>query len=103
MEFDINGKHSVLGKTALQAASAFGREEVVDILLEHGADVNVRRDKTEETALHLAAGAGRVAIVHKLLSVGANKHIMNRKGETPVSSSLLTKTAIGTFSICNSP
>ena len=84
LSFDINGTHSILGNTALQAAANFGREEVVDILLEHGADTDARRDKTEDTALHLAAGAGRVAIVHKLLSVGANKHIVNRKGETPV-------------------
>ena len=84
VQFDINGTHSILGSTALQAAATFGREEVVDILLKHGADANARRLKTEETALHLAAGAGRVAVVHKLLSVGANKHVVNRKGETPV-------------------
>ena len=66
---DVNAKDSVSHGTALRVASSEGHEAIVNILLDHGADVN-----TEDyfTALEAASSRGHEAIVNILLAHGAD-------------------------------
>ena len=64
--------------------------EIVNILLELGADVNAKADRGH-AALHGAAQVGDVAIISRLLEKGADKNCQNAVGETP----LMTATARG--------
>ena len=72
---------------------------LLDVLLQHGADVNARvmgtktysmrisrTPSTNEgmTALHVAAQAGRVDLVRYLLEKGANPEITDSNGRKPI-------------------
>ena len=59
---DVNMKDPKSGGTLLATAALMGHTEIVDLLLEHGADVNAR-SKDGGTALHAAAFLGRVETV----------------------------------------
>lgn len=58
---DINHRNDV-GQTALMMASLFGREELVNLLLEHGADPKIV-DYQNNTAESLAQGQGLTQII----------------------------------------
>jgi ankyrin repeat protein len=60
--------------TALQAASKGGHLEIVQLLLNHGADVNIRRGDSG-TALQAASAIGYLEIVQLLLNHGADDNI----------------------------
>ncbi|OTA80573.1 hypothetical protein M434DRAFT_17696 [Hypoxylon sp. CO27-5] len=60
------------GKIPLIRAAGHGHEDVVDLLLEHGADPNYNKSSQEGSALVAAAGSGSLAIVRKLLDHGAS-------------------------------
>ncbi|RWA05151.1 hypothetical protein EKO27_g9951 [Xylaria grammica] len=68
-------------RQALQKVAARGKLSIVRLLIEHGADVNPKRD-TEVPALVKAAEAGNVAVVSELLSHGADPNARNRSGQT---------------------
>ena len=57
------------GATALMAAAAKGRRDVLPLLLAAGADVNARRTTDRATALLLAAQEGQLEIVNDLLNL----------------------------------
>lgn len=63
------------GITALQGASRRGNLRVVQMLLEHGADVNVCSVGREMTALEYAADYGRLDIVQFLINARADTHL----------------------------
>jgi ankyrin repeat protein len=105
---------SAMGVTPLLAAAGAGTgarggtapagagsasKPLMDLLLEHGADVNAqvtgtktyslrnaRSPSTNEgmTALHIAAQAGRVDLVRYLLEKGANATIADGNGHKPI-------------------
>ena len=63
---DLNVRASQHGQTALMLAVSHGRLDMVDLLLEAGADVNIR-DEDGSTALMCAAEHGHMEIVKLLM------------------------------------
>lgn len=64
-------------------------ERVIDLLLEHGADIN-SVDEKGMTALHYAAQnfynyrKEPLSLIRKLLDSGASLEVQNKKGQTPI-------------------
>lgn len=58
---DVNHQNYA-GQTALMMASLFGQEEVVELLMEHGADPDIR-DNRGNTAESLAQGQGLTHVI----------------------------------------
>nr|XP_006214075.1 ankyrin repeat domain-containing protein 60 [Vicugna pacos] len=69
---------------ALYIASHRGHVEVVQYLLEHGANC-LGRTPVGRTPLHVAAAMGRLDCVSLLLNHGASVNARDAKGETPMS------------------
>lgn len=68
--------------TSLVLAVWEGHEEVVGLLLEHGADVHVR-DSEGQQPLHIAAVLGHLGMVKQLLSYGADIDAKDAQGRSP--------------------
>lgn len=71
---DINSEGD-FHDNALQAAAALGLENMVNLLLQNGADVNAYRGRT--STLQVASGSGHVRVVKSLLAYGA---VVNARG-----------------------
>ncbi|XP_035725103.1 ankyrin repeat domain-containing protein 27-like [Vespa mandarinia] len=69
------------GSTALHIASFYGKVNIVDYLLNHGADTNVT-DNDSFTPLHCALMKGHQNIVLLLLHANANPIIVDNYGNT---------------------
>jgi len=74
------------------AAARGGHEEIVGLLLESGASVELRA-RNGETALFKAAAEGRTKLVERLAAAGADVHVADERGR-----SALTLAAEGAFS-----
>lgn len=72
------------GRTALMAAVLYSYTELVSLLLDHGANPNVK-DDFGETALLTVCDNGETAIALKLIENGANLNDANALGQTPLS------------------
>jgi ankyrin repeat protein len=72
------------GRTPLSWVAQHGREAVVKLLLENGADLE-SRDNSGRTPLLLAAQFKRKAVVKLLLEKGANFEYKDYSGLTPLS------------------
>jgi ankyrin repeat protein len=87
------------GLAAQAGANGNASTELMDLLLEHGADVNaqvtgtksysmrISRGSSENegmSALHIAALSGRVEMVKYLLAKGANPDLVNFEGKKPI-------------------
>lgn len=60
------------GYTPLMEAAREGHDEMVALLLAHGAEVNAQTQETQETALTLAACGGFVDVAELLLRCNAD-------------------------------
>ena len=69
--------------TPLIAASYAGADQMVDLLLAHGAKLE-EEDRLHKSALVYAAGMGHTAIVEKLLTAGAKIDAAYIDGLTPL-------------------
>ena len=70
-------------RTALHICAANGADDMVQLLLQNGANPNVR-DIKGNTPLHLAACSAKVPIITLLLSHGADICALDFNGQTPL-------------------
>ena len=68
------------GYTALLDACADGSVEVVEMLIKHGADVNIFNEKEIVTPLMDVCHAGHVNLIEVILQAGAEVSMRDRKG-----------------------
>ncbi|XP_076625194.1 ankyrin repeat and MYND domain-containing protein 2 [Colletes latitarsis] len=71
------------GMSPLQHACYKGNKEIVQMLLDQGADVNACQHENAYTALHLAALSGNAELCYLLMSYGARLTATNSVGRTP--------------------
>nr|XP_042708781.1 E3 ubiquitin-protein ligase MIB2 isoform X6 [Chrysemys picta bellii] len=64
------------GRTALQVAAHLGRVEIVKILLQANANIDLK-DEEGDAALHYAAFGNQAEVVRVLVSHGANADLLN--------------------------
>ena len=72
---------NALKATPIQSAAAAGHDKVVQMLLEHGADPNVR-EQGGYTPLHAAAQNGDEAVIRTLIYGGADLTLKSNDGKT---------------------
>ena len=72
---EVNGK-------ALLLAAQTGHADIISVLVQAGADVNVT-DNNGNTPLHLAAGRSLTEAVKALLEAHSNPNALNNMGRTP--------------------
>ena len=72
---------TVNGQTMLHLAAFLGLRDLVQFLVDHDIDVDIR-DRNGFTALHFAAFSGSTTCVSVLLEAGADEDIVNNLGKT---------------------
>jgi ankyrin repeat protein len=69
------------GQSALMRASLFGHNEMVRLLLDKGADIQIRNKETQSTALMEAVAGNHADVIRLLAQNGADvneKDVLNR-------------------------
>jgi len=66
----------------LEHAAFIGDTRLVRLLIAHGAEVNTKSKLNGDTPLHIAARAGHAEVVELLLNNGAEINAQNNEGET---------------------
>ncbi|HEX5243065.1 MAG TPA: ankyrin repeat domain-containing protein [Tepidisphaeraceae bacterium] len=79
----INARYT--GDTPLHCAAREGRDEVVELLLKSGAEVDAADDHGR-TPLHWAAFRGQDAVIERLVQAGADLNLRNKDGQKPIHS-----------------
>lgn len=80
---DVNAVSDYNNGTAIHIASYSGWNDVIEELIEHGADVHCR-DSKGETPLHMASAEGWAPTIGKLILHGLNVDDKDNIGETPL-------------------
>lgn len=80
------------GATAVWYAALSGRAEIVQLLVEHGADLNVQEEVAHSSPLDSAASLGHIDVVEVLLEGGADVAITSPTG-TPLHSAAFAQRA----------
>lgn len=70
-------------RTPLSGAVRYGNAGLVELLLAHGADVNVRCDANAGTPLQIAVEQGWKSIIKLLVEHGAKLNCADKNGRTP--------------------
>jgi len=70
--------------TMLIFAASKGHGGVVEVLLDHGADWQLRQEETEATALHIAAKKGHLDIILILTKRGVPVHVTSASAWQPL-------------------
>jgi ankyrin repeat protein len=85
----VNATSKSKGETALHIAIRDSRQDIIDLLLVHHVDLEVKTTDKGETALHYAAAkSDSLALVMKLLKFGAKHEAQNTEGQTPAAVAL---------------
>jgi ankyrin repeat protein len=84
----INSTYTSQQTTALAYAAMYGKQEIVEILLENSADVNAK-NKDEQTPLMLASAAGYADVAAKLLEHGADVNAKDKNGYTALDKAIV--------------
>ena len=86
-KFDLNAEldrdDTHLGSVLHHAIYNFESEEILDILLNAGANINRRNEKNGQTSLHIAIGMERYYTIKYLLNKGADYSIQDKFRKTP--------------------
>ena len=78
---DPDKYRDIYGLNALIWAANLGRDNIVSILIQHGADLNIQNEDGK-TALYKAAENGKNQITTALIEAGADLHIQDNDGKT---------------------
>jgi len=78
---DVNPRDGGYEPTALESAVAIKRRDIMQLLFDHGADVNAK-NSLGETALFQAAAQGSEDLVQELLNHGAKPNLTDFRGRT---------------------
>ena len=81
---DINELSPETNISPLSWATMMGHTKAAELLLQLGADVNVRQEDGG-TPLHVAVALGRAEIAELLIKEGADVNAKNRRGDVPAS------------------
>lgn len=76
--------HTRTGYSPLHSAARHGDVELVELLIEHGADVNAANRNFALTPLHMAVDDGRINVASVLISNGADVNATDWIGMTPL-------------------
>jgi len=90
---DINAldtRKSKSGRRPLNWAAFYGYTEIVQLLLDNGADINAQ-NKTGYTPLHHAVENNQKDVVMLLLAAKADASIVNKRGKKPIDTALMNK------------
>ena len=80
---DVTRKQAFVQETALHAAARHSpTAEIIDVLIDAGADVNAR-DRSQRTPLHVAAFAANVRTARRLIERGSDLSLIDEFDETP--------------------
>jgi ankyrin repeat protein len=80
---DVNSRDVFGDNAGLHWAASLGLAEMARLLIDNGADVNVRNEEGY-TPLHWAAGEGQKELVVILIIHGADVNAHNKRGWTPL-------------------
>ncbi|KAJ9458249.1 Tankyrase [Diplonema papillatum] len=83
VEVDPNCREAEGTDTPLHKAAFNNQAAMADLLIDHGADVNVRT-RTQDTPLHLGCFFGGPEVVEILLNRGADVQALNTYDESPL-------------------
>ena len=71
------------GNCSRYAVHEASRVDILRLLVQHGADVNVR-DEHGQTALHIASRHNNIRVLHELVCGGADCHAVDRLGRSAI-------------------
>lgn len=88
---DLNINTSIRGNTAIKAAVQSGNAELVQFLIEQGANFREIFGSNKYTCLHYAAQSGHASVIKVLVEAGLDINSLDARGNTPLYLAVLAK------------